>query len=275
VRLEVASECPQDMAISCCTEFELSENDHLQLQRAGQPDPPDGGAGSGRAAGSQVPPFTPGRPLRLARNADMFDVIRRGDVLLHHPFQSFAPVVDFLRQAARDPDVLVIKQTLYRTGPTRPSSGAGRGGPRGQGSDRGHRAQGPFRRGGQHRAGHTDLQEAGAHVVYGIVGHKTHAKMILVVRREGKQLRRYVHLGTGNYHARTARQYTDYGLFTCDNTIGVDVQKIFQQLTAPAGRAGKLKKLLQAPFTMHKSHRLIDREAACARRARARASSPR
>jgi len=108
----------------------------------------------------------------------------------------------------------------------------------------------------------TRLQEAGAHVVYGIVGHKTHAKMILVVRREGKQLRRYVHLGTGNYHPRTARLYTDYGLLTSDNTIGVDVQKIFHQLTAP-GRVGKLKKLLQSPFTMHRTVlELINREAA-------------
>jgi len=109
------------------------------------------------------------------------------------------------------------------------------------------------------------LQEAGAHVVYGVVGHKTHAKMILVVRREGKQLRRYVHLGTGNYHPNTARAYTDYGLFTCDNAIGVDVQKIFHQITAP-GRAGKLKKLLQSPFTLHKAMiEYIEREANNAR----------
>jgi polyphosphate kinase len=96
------------------------------------------------------------------------------------------------------------------------------------------------------------LQEAGAHVVYGVVGYKTHAKMILIVRREGRQLKRYVHLGTGNYHARTARIYTDYGLLTSDADIGEDVHKIFQQLTAP-GKASKLKKILQSPFTLHKS----------------------
>jgi polyphosphate kinase len=106
-----------------------------------------------------------------------------------------------------------------------------------------------------------DLQEAGAHVVYGVVGHKTHAKMILVVRREDKQLRRYVHLGTGNYHARTARLYTDYGLFICDTAIGEDVHKVLQQLTA-LGRPGKLKKLLQSPFTLHKTMlKYIEREA--------------
>ncbi|MGH8596331.1 MAG: polyphosphate kinase 1, partial [Gammaproteobacteria bacterium] len=108
----------------------------------------------------------------------------------------------------------------------------------------------------------TDLQEAGAHVVYGVVGFKTHAKMMLIVRREGKQLRRYVHLATGNYHPRTARQYTDFGLFTCDHTMGLDVQKIFHQLTAP-GLAGKLKKLIQSPFNFHsRVITLIEREAA-------------
>ena len=107
----------------------------------------------------------------------------------------------------------------------------------------------------------TRLQEAGAHVVYGVVGYKTHAKMLLVVRREGKQLRRYVHLSTGNYHPRTSRSYTDFGLFTCDNAIASDVQRIFHQLTAP-GRASKLKKILQSPFTLHpRMLELIQREA--------------
>lgn len=95
------------------------------------------------------------------------------------------------------------------------------------------------------------MQKVGAHVVYGVVGYKTHAKMILVVRRENRTLRRYVHLGTGNYHARTARLYTDYGLLTCDKAIGEDVNRLFLQLTG-LGRAGKLKKLLQSPFTLHK-----------------------
>jgi polyphosphate kinase len=105
-----------------------------------------------------------------------------------------------------------------------------------------------------------NLTDAGAQVVYGVVGHKTHAKMLLVVRREGESLRRYVHLGTGNYHDRTARLYTDFGLFTCDRAIAGDVQKIFQQLTA-MGRPEKLKKLLLAPFTLHRSMlELIERE---------------
>ena len=109
------------------------------------------------------------------------------------------------------------------------------------------------------------LKSAGAQVVYGVVGHKTHAKMSMVIRREGRALKRYVHLGTGNYHTRTARLYTDYGLFTCDEALGNDVQKVFQQLTA-LGRAGRLKKLLQSPFTLHKSMLdFIDAEAKNAR----------
>ena len=110
-----------------------------------------------------------------------------------------------------------------------------------------------------------ELQEAGAQVVYGVVGYKTHAKMVLVVRREGRSLRRYVHLGTGNYHARTARLYTDYGLLTCDKAVAEDVNMLFLQLTG-LGRASKLKKLLQSPFTLYKSLlTYIEREAANAR----------
>lgn len=252
VRLEVADGCPDEMVSLLTHEFKLAHEDIYQC---------NGPVNLTRLmavpamidrADLKYPNFTANRPLRIRRNADMFDVIRRGDLLLHHPFQSFAPVTDFLFQAARDPDVLVIKQTLYRTGPDSPIV---------------HALMEAAREGKEvtvvielkarfdEEANielATRLQEAGAHVVYGVVGHKTHAKMILVVRREGKQLRRYVHLGTGNYHPQTARLYTDYGLFTCDNTFGVDVQKIFHQLTAP-GRAGKLKKLLQSPFTMHRS----------------------
>lgn len=265
VRLEVASECPEEMMSLLMHEFNLMEQDiyacngPVNLTRMmAVPDMierPD----------LKFPPFTPGRLLRLTRNTDMFEVIRRGDVLLHHPFQTFAPIPEFLFQAARDPDVLVIKQTLYRTGPESAIvealvEAAGRG----KEVTVVIELKARFDEVANIELANR-LQEAGAHVVYGVVGHKTHAKMILVVRREGKQLRRYIHLGTGNYHARTARLYTDYGLFTCDNTMAVDVQKIFHQLTAP-GRAGKLKKLLQSPFTMHKTViELIEREADLAR----------
>ena len=192
----------------------------------------------------------------------MFDVLRRGDLLLHPPFQSFVPVMEFVRQAANDPAVVVIKQTLYRTGPDSPIVkslvDAARAGKE---VTVVVELKARFDEEANIELA-TQLQEAGAHVVYGVVGYKTHAKMLLVIRREGKQLRRYVHLSTGNYHPRTTRTYTDFGLFTCDNAVATDVQRVFHQLTAP-GRASKLKKLLQSPFTLHaRILELIRREAA-------------
>ncbi len=261
VRLEVAAECPIEMISRLGHEFKLVDN---EIYRCNGPvnltrlmavpamvERPD----------LKFPVFTPSRPRRLALATDMFAVIRRGDLMLHHPFESFVPVIEFLRQAANDPDVLVIKQTLYRTGPDSPVAEALVEAAR---AGKEVTVVVELKARFDERANidlAAKLQEAGAHVVYGVVGHKTHAKMILVVRREGKLLRRYVHLGTGNYHPSTARLYTDYGLFTCDNAFGVDVQKIFHQLTAP-GRPGKLKKMLQSPFTMHKAMvECIEREA--------------
>lgn len=264
VRLEVANDCPLEMIKLLQQEFNLTNeaiymcNGPVNLARLmavpAMIDRPD----------LKFKTFTSSLPCRLINVKDTFDAIRRGDILLHHPFQSFAPVVEFLRQAASDPSVVVIKQTLYRTGPNSPVAkaliDAARAGKevtvvvelRARFDEQDNIALA------------TKLQEAGAHVVYGVVGHKTHAKMILVVRREGRQLRRYVHLGTGNYHPGTARLYSDYGLFTCNKTVGTDVQKIFHQITAP-GRPGKLRKLLQSPFTLHKTILdLIERETAAA-----------
>ncbi len=261
VRLEVSDECPVQMTRLLQHEFGLNEEDiyrckgPVNLQRmmavTEMIDRPD----------LKFPAFSPSRPRRLPLGADMFDVIRRGDLLLHHPFQSFAPVIEFIRQAAVDPDVLVIKQTLYRTGPDSPIVktlvDAARSGKE---VTVVVELKARFDEEANIELA-TRLQEAGAHVVYGVVGYKTHAKMLLVVRREGKQLRRYVHLSTGNYHPRTSRSYTDFGLFTCDAALGTDVQRIFHQLTAP-GRASKLKKILQSPFTLHpRMLELIKREA--------------
>jgi len=265
VRLEVAADCPDVMTRLLQHEFDLGLadiyrcNGPVNLQRMmAVPDMID-------RPDLKFPAFTPSRPRRLPPNADFFDVMRRGDLLLHHPYQSFLPVVEFLRQAAQDPDVLVIRQTLYRTGPDSPIVktlvDAARAGKE---VTVVVELKARFDEEANIELA-TRLQEAGAHVVYGVVGYKTHAKMVLVVRREGKQLRRYVHLATGNYHPRTARQYTDFGVFTCDNAVGIDVQRIFHQLTAP-GRAGKLKKLLQSPFTLHaRVLELIGREADNAR----------
>ncbi|MBI4694107.1 MAG: polyphosphate kinase 1 [Gammaproteobacteria bacterium] len=261
VRLEVADECPQEMVSLLQHEFSIEDQDiyackgPVNLARLmAVPDMID-------RQDLKFPPLSPSRPRRITTSPDLFAAIRRGDLLLHHPYESFVPVVEFLRQAASDPDVLVIKQTLYRTGLDSPIAktliDAARAGKE---VTVVVELKARFDEEANIELA-TQLQEAGAHVVYGVVGHKTHAKMVLVVRREGKQLRRYVHLATGNYHLRTARMYTDFGLFTCDNTIGVDVQKIFHQLTAP-GRAGKLKKLLQSPFTLHPTMlELIRREA--------------
>ena len=250
VRLEVADNSPPEMIEYLRNRFELSADDvylvngPVNLNRLmtipDMVDRPD----------LKYPAFVPRLPPRLARSHDVFAVIRQADVLLHHPFESFAPVVDFVRQAANDANVVAIKQTLYRTGAKSAIVDA---------LVEAARAGKEVTVVIELRARFDEeanislasrLQEAGAHVVYGVVGYKTHAKLVLVVRREAGHLRHYVHLGTGNYHDRTARLYTDYGLFTCDNAIGDDVHKVFLQLTS-IGRVGKLKKLLQSPFSLH------------------------
>ena len=265
VRLEIADDCPREIERFLMSQFGLTESDvyrcpgPVNLNRLAAVidliDRPD----------LKYAGFTPGLPDRVRGAESLFDVIRRGDILIHHPFQSFAPVLEFVRQAARDPDVLSIRQTLYRTGidsdVVRSLIEA---------AERGKdvlvviELRARFDEEANISLANS-LQASGVQVVYGIVGHKTHAKMMLVIRREGRRLKRYVHLGTGNYHAKTARLYTDYGLFTSDDAIGEDVQKMFHQLTA-MGRAGRLKKLLQSPFTLHRTMiELIDREAAAAR----------
>ncbi len=260
VRLEVDADCPLEMISLLQHEFNLTDDAIFMCK---------GPVNLARLMAVpnmitrpdlKFPAFTPSRPHRLAMTPDMFSVIRRGDIMLHHPFESFLPVIEFLRQAASDPGVLVIKQTLYRTGPDSPVAKALIDAARaGKEVTVVVELQARFDERENIELA-TKLQEAGAHVVYGVVGHKTHAEMILVVRREGTHLRRYVHLGTGNYHPSTARLYTDYALFTCDKAFGADVQKIFHQITAP-GRAGKLKKILQSPFTLHKTMvELVERE---------------
>ena len=185
------------------------------------------------AADLKYPPFAPALPPNPhAWRTDLFEQLREGDVLLHHPFQSFAPVMDFLRLAAADPQVLAIKQTLYRTGSDSPIVDALVAAAH-NGKDVTAIIELRARFDEEANIGLANrLQEAGVHVMYGVVGYKTHAKMILVVRREAEGIRRYCHLGTGNYHQQTARAYTDYGLLTCDEAIGLDVHEIFLQLTS-------------------------------------------
>ncbi|MCP5178597.1 MAG: polyphosphate kinase 1 [Pseudomonadales bacterium] len=262
VRLEVDAECPEDVAELLARQHGLSSEGIYQcdgpvnlMRLAAVPDlveRPD----------LKFAPFTPGIPTRLRADTDIFSILRDGDLLLHHPYQSFAPVVEFLRQAAEDPQVVAVRQTLYRTGTDSPVVQA-----LVKAAQEGKEVlvvielRARFdEEANIELANH--LQKAGALVVYGVVGLKTHAKMSMVIRREGRSLRRYVHLGTGNYHMRTSRLYTDYGFFTCDPDIGDDVQKIFAQLTA-MGRHGRLRRLLQAPFTLHTSLlNFIEREIA-------------
>jgi polyphosphate kinase len=212
----------------------------------------------------KYPIFTPGLPRRVAGSSDLLAVIRQKDVLLHHPFHSFGPVLDFLRGAAADPRVLAIKQTLYRAGNESPIVDALVSAAH---SGKDVTVIVELRARFDEEANielSNRLQEAGAHVMYGVVGFKTHAKMSMVVRRESDGLRRYCHLGTGNYHPRTARAYTDYSLFTCDPEIGQDVHELFLQLTSLT-QTPRLTKLLQSPFGMHENVvAKIDREAALA-----------
>lgn len=215
----------------------------------------------------KFPAFEPGLPASIV-GQDLFAAIRRNDVLLHQPYESFAPVMDFLRSAAVDPKVVAIKQTIYRTGADsllmESLVAAARAGKEVTvvvelmaRFDEEANINWASR-----------LEEAGAHVVYGVVGHKTHAKLALLLRREDGVLRRYAHLGTGNYHPNTARLYEDFGLFTADPEICADVHEVFRRLTG-TGRGVELRCLLQAPFTLA-AHVLaaIRREAEAARAGR-------
>ncbi len=249
VRLEVADNCPKDVAKYLIRCFDLTDQDLYRcggpvnlsrlLEVCDQVKRPD----------LRYPPFKPRIQPRLLPS-DLFEVIGRGDVLLHHPFDSFSSVVELLRQAVLDPSVLAIKQTLYRTGKNSVLVGllidAARAG-------KDVTVVVELRARFDEEANITlanRMQEAGVQVVYGVVGYKTHAKMMLIVRRERNGLRRYVHLGTGNYHASTALAYTDIGLLTAHPEVTEDVHRLFMQLSG-LGKVVDLKRLLHSPFTMH------------------------
>ncbi|HKQ63305.1 MAG TPA: polyphosphate kinase 1 [Candidatus Polarisedimenticolaceae bacterium] len=216
----------------------------------------------------KYPPHTPALQSDLTPPKDIFDRVREGDVLLHHPFESFAPVTELMKEAAVDPAVLAIKVTLYRTGPASPLTDALVEAAR-NGKEAAAVIELRARFDEEANIGTaTRLQQAGVKVVYGVVGYKAHAKMLLIVRREQGQLRRYVHLGTGNYHLSTTRQYTDFGLLTADAEIGEDVHNLFQQLTG-LGRVGSPHRLIPSPFQFHaRMLELIDTETELARAGR-------
>jgi polyphosphate kinase len=265
VRLETSRDCPEDMTGFLLRQFALGEVDLYQMPGPVNLNRLSAIYDLAQRPDLKYPVFTPGLPPRLIGTTDMFAVIRQNELLLHHPYQSFAPVMDFVRQAAADPQVLAIKQTLYRTGNDSPVVDALLAAAH-AGKDVTVIVELRARFDEEANIELSNrLQEAGAHVMYGVVGYKTHAKLTLVVRREPGGIRRYCHLGTGNYHPRTARTYTDYGLFTCDDDIGQDVHELFLQLTSLT-RTPKLCCLIQSPFAMHDSViAKIEREAEHAR----------
>ncbi len=275
VRLEVSDNCSPEMIDFLQQQFGLAAEDVYRVdgpvnlyrlrEVPDQVDRPD----------LKFQTFVPGVPAPLDDEDDIFELLKRQDVLLHHPFQSFMPVIDFIRTSAADPKVVAIKQTVYRTGTD---------------SEMMEILIDAARRGKEvtvvvelmarfdeevNLNWAARLEEVGAHVVYGVVGHKTHAKMCLVIRREEVKnadagtgprtmLKRYAHLATGNYNPGTARLYTDFGLCTANDELCADVNEVFKQLTG-LGKVAKLRHIWQAPFTLHR--RMIAAVRAEARRA--------
>src|SRR5436305_992970 len=269
VRLEVEADCPKDFRDLLLQFFNLTEADVYKLDGPLSMTHLAPLVANDAFANLRDRPFQPARDPALPLHVNIFEVMRRQDVLLHHPYESFDPVVELIEEAAQDPQVLAIKITLYRTSGDSPivealinAAVAGK-----QVTalvelrarfDEAVNIQWARR-----------LEEAGAHVIYGVVGLKTHCKALLLVRRDADRLRHYVQLGTGNYHPRTARIYTDFSLFTCEPELTEEVAVVFNTLTGLAGYPG-LKKLLVAPFEMHSRFvRLIERE-----RDNARAGKP-
>jgi len=199
----------------------------------------------------KYPMFIPGLPPTLAPRENIFNAIKRGDILLYHPYDSFGPVVEFLHQAAQDPDVLAIKQTLYRVGPNSPVVKALMAA-RQEGKQVAVVVELKARFDEENNiAWARAMENEGVHVIYGVIGLKVHAKLLLVVRREGDRLVRYCHLSSGNYNPITARIYTDLGLFTCDPDIGADMSELFNALTGYS-REAKYRRLLVAPGQLFK-----------------------
>jgi polyphosphate kinase len=260
VRLEVEADCPKEFRELLLEFFDLGEDDVYKLNGPLSMTHLAPLVTNDAFAKLKDRPFQPGRDPALPPHADIFEVLRRQDVLLHHPYDSFDPIVDFIEEAAQDPQVLAIKITLYRTSGDSPivealidAANAGK-----QVTaivelrarfDEAVNIQWARR-----------LEEAGAHVIYGVVGLKTHCKALLIVRRDADRIRHYVHLGTGNYHPRTARIYTDFSLLTSEPQLTEEVSIVFNTLTGLAGYPG-LKKLMVAPFDLkQRLLGLIERE---------------
>jgi polyphosphate kinase len=250
VRLEIADNCSATMADFLLQQFGLDLSDLYRvpgivnlvrlMSVPDQVERPD----------LMYAPFQAGLPKVLAKRYDIFASIRKHDILMHHPFQSFSPVIQLLQQASEDPQVIAIKMTVYRTGTDSVlMEHLLRAAEKGKEVTVVVELMARFDEEANLSIA-ARLEEVGAHVVYGVVGYKTHAKMLMVLRREEHGYRRYIHLGTGNYHPRTTRFYTDFGLLTANPEIGDDVNEVFKQLTG-LGKASALKHLWQAPFSLH------------------------
>lgn len=250
VRIEIGHECPEDLQEFLLDHFNLQEVDMYLVEGPVNLNRMSTVCDIGDRPDLLYEPFTQGMPDELLTDENIFEVLSKKNVLLHHPYQSFAPVIDFIATAATDPNVLAIKQTLYRTGADSPIVDhlvtAARAGKEVtvvvELMARFDEAA--------NIALSNRLQEAGAHVVYGLVGFKTHAKMLLVVRREHGELVRYVHLGTGNYHHATTSVYTDYGYLSSGKPLGEDVHKLFLQLTSLTEATG-MTRMLASPFSLY------------------------
>jgi polyphosphate kinase len=249
VRLEVEADCPKDFIELLLEFYDLTEADVYKSAGPLSMTHLTPLLTNDAFANLKDRPFQPARDPALPPHADMFEVMRRQDVLLHHPYDSFEPIVDLMEEAARDPQVLAIKITLYRTSGDSPivealidAANAGKQ------VTAVVELRARFDEAANIRWARR-LEEAGAHVIYGVVGLKTHCKAMLIVRRDTDQIRRYVHLGTGNYHQRTARIYTDFSLLTANQELTEEVAIVFNTLTGLAGYPG-LKKLMVAPFDM-------------------------
>ena len=261
VRLEVAKNCPTDVRRQLLENLGLGPEDLYLIDGPLNPHRLMTLCETEQAPALRYPPWIPPVPPSLRETTDLFAAIRRNDILLHHPYDSFEPIISLLQQAAADPDVLAIKQTLYRTG----------GDPRIIGALMEAVRNGKMVAAVVELRARFDeannirwarqLEEAGVHVVYGLVGYKIHCKATLIVRREPDAIRRYVHLATGNYNPNTARQYTDVGLLTCRPDIGEDVTDLFNLLTGMT-QFRPLRQLWVAPFDLHtRLKNLIEREA--------------
>ncbi|CAN5640546.1 polyphosphate kinase 1 [soil metagenome] len=265
IRLEVVKSCPPELSSMLLQQFALPDaalylaDGPVNLVRLNalidQVDAPD----------LRFPQFEPGWPTALRGPGSIFNRLRAGDVMLHHPYQSFAPVEQFLREAVQDPDVLAIKQTIYRAGSESVLMDLLIEATR-RGKEVMVVVELKARFDEEANINWAERLEAvGAQVVYGVVGLKTHAKLLVVTRREGNRLRRYAHLSTGNYNPKTARLYTDIGYLTADNELTRDADTVFQQL-ASLTRTKAPQRLLLAPFTLHKQlMALIEKVAESAR----------